>query len=137
MEYCMTILLLERKAGLSQFTDAVVQRPDVQDMIRRVRYYVDPEFDKRAARGESLQAVLVEESILKIYMKDGRVLSERTVAAKGSPENPMTFDEVADKVRGNAEFVKWPSKKAEAIIDLVKSLESASDMSQLSAALAG
>jgi 2-methylcitrate dehydratase PrpD len=137
MEYCMTILLLERKAGLSQFTDAVVQRPDVQDMIRRVRYYVDPEFDKRAARGESLQAVLVEESILKIYMKDGGILSERTVAAKGSPENPMTFDEVADKFRGNAEFAKWPSKKAEAIIDLVKSLESASDMSQLSAALAG
>jgi len=137
MEYCMAILLLERKATLNQFTDAVVQRPDVQDMIRRVRYYVDPEFDKRAARGESLQAVLVEESILKIYMRDGRVLSERTVAAKGSPENPMTFNEVADKFRGNAEFAKWPSQKAESVIELVKSLESAPDMSRLSAALAG
>jgi 2-methylcitrate dehydratase PrpD len=137
MEYCMAILLLERKATLNQFTDAVVQRPDVQDMIRRVRYYVDPEFDKRAARGESLQAVLVEESILKIYMRDGRVLSERTVAEKGSPENPMTFDEVADKFRGNAEFAQWPSQKAESVIELVKSLESAPDMNRLSAALAG
>ena len=137
MEFCMTILLLERKATLNQFTDAVVQRPDVQDMIRRVRYYVDPEFDKRAARGESLQAVLVEESILKVYMKDGRVLSERTVAAKGSPQNPMTFNEVADKFRGNAEFAQWPSQKAESVIELVKSLESAPDMSRLSAALAG
>src|SRR6202158_5621974 len=60
MEFCMAILLLERKATLAQFTDAVVQRPDVQDMIRRVRYYVDPEFDKRDARGEPLQAVLAE-----------------------------------------------------------------------------
>jgi len=137
MEFCMSILLLERKATLSQFTDAVVQRADVQDMIGRVRYYVDPEFDKRAARGEPLQAVLVEESILKIYMKDGKVLSERTVAAKGSPENPMTFDEVADKFRGNAEFAKWPSQKAASVIELVKSLESAPDMSQLTAALAG
>jgi 2-methylcitrate dehydratase PrpD len=137
MEFCVTILLLERKATLNQFTDAVVQRPDVQDMIRRVRYYVDPEFDKRAARGESLQAVLVEESILKVYMKDGRVLSERTVAAKGSPENPMTFNEVADKFRGNAEFAQWPSQKAESVIELVKSLESAPDMNRLSAALAG
>src|SRR5258707_951798 len=136
MEFCMTILLLERKATLNQFTDAVVQRPDVQDMIRRVRYYVDPEFDKRAARGESLQAVLVEESILKVYMKDGKVLTERTVAAKGSPENPMTFDEVADKFRGNAEFAKWPSQKAEAVIQLVKSLENVPDMSRLTAALA-
>ena len=136
MEFCMAILLLERKATLSSFTDAVVQRPDVQDMIRRVRYYVDPEFDKRTARGESLQAVLVEESILKVYMKDGKVLTERTVAAKGSPENPMTFDEVADKFRGNAEFAKWPSQKAEAVIQLVKSLENVPDMSRLTAALA-
>ncbi len=136
MEFCMSILLLERKAGLSQFTDAIVQRPDVQDMIRRVRYYVDPEFDKRAALGEPLQSVLVEDSILKIYMKDGRVLSESTVAAKGSPENPMTYDEVADKFRGNAEFAKWPRQKAESVIELVKSLDSAPDMSRLSAALA-
>jgi 2-methylcitrate dehydratase PrpD len=137
MEFCMSILLLERKANLNEFTDAVVQRPDVQDMIRRVKYYVDPEFDKRAARGESLQAVLVEESILKVYMKDGGVLSERTVAAKGSPENPMTFDEVADKFRGNAEFAKWPKQKADSVIELVKTLENAPDMTRLTAALAG
>jgi 2-methylcitrate dehydratase PrpD len=29
MEFCMAILLLERKGGLEQFTDAVVNRPDV------------------------------------------------------------------------------------------------------------
>jgi 2-methylcitrate dehydratase PrpD len=28
MEFCMAILLLERKGGLPQFTDAIVQRPD-------------------------------------------------------------------------------------------------------------
>jgi 2-methylcitrate dehydratase PrpD len=135
MEFSMSILLLERKAGLGQFTDAVVQRPDVQDMIRRVKYYVDPEFDKRFARGESLQAVLIEDSILKIYMKDGRVISGRTEPAKGSPENPMTYDDVSDKFRGNAEFAKWPAQKAESVIQLVKSLESAPDVSRLTAAL--
>src|SRR6185369_9793698 len=30
MEFCMAILLVERKAGLNEFTDAVVQRPDLQ-----------------------------------------------------------------------------------------------------------
>lgn len=89
------IQLLERKATLTQFSDAVLQRADVQDMMWHVRYYVDPEFDERATCGESLQALLVEEGILKAYMKDGRVLSERTVPAKGSRENPMSFDEVA------------------------------------------
>ena len=27
MEFCMAVLLIERKAGLEQFTDAVVNRP--------------------------------------------------------------------------------------------------------------
>ncbi len=137
MEFAVSILLLERKAGLTQFTDAVVQRPDVQDMVRRVKFYVDPEFNKRGGHGDSLQSLLVEGSIIKIHMKDGRVVSGRTEAAKGSPENPMTYEEVADKFRGNAEFAKWPAQKAESVIELVKSLESAPDVSRLTAALSG
>ena len=137
MEYVMAILLIERKATLSSFTDAVVQRADVQDMIGRVRYYVDPEYNKLELQGASLQAILVEQSFLKIYMKDGKIISGKTEPAKGSPENPMTYEEVADKFRGNAEFAKWPSQKAESVVGLVKSLETVPDMSKLTAALAG
>ena len=137
MEYAMAILLIERAATLTSFTDAVVQRADVQDMIRRVHYSVDPEFNKLELQGASLQAMLVEQSGLKIYMKDGRVLSGATQPAKGSPENPMTYEEVADKFRGNAEFAKWPKQKAESVIEQVKSLEAAPDVSRLTAALAG
>jgi 2-methylcitrate dehydratase PrpD len=137
MEYAMAILLLERKATLSSFTDAVVQRSDVQSMIRRVRYYVDPEFNKLELQGASLQAMLVEQSILKIYRKDGKVFSGRTQPAKGSPENPMNYQEVADKFRGNAEFAKWPRQKTESVIEMVKSLETLPDMTRLTAALAG
>jgi 2-methylcitrate dehydratase PrpD len=135
MEFAMSILLLERKAGLSEFTDAVVGRNDVQDMISRVNFYVDPEFDKQAGQGGDFQAVLVEGGIIKIHMKDGRIVSGRTRPAKGSPGNPMTYDEVADKFRGNAEFSKWPASKTESVIELVKTLESASDVSRITAAL--
>ena len=34
MEFCLAILLLERRAGLTEFTDEVVNRPDVQELIR-------------------------------------------------------------------------------------------------------
>jgi 2-methylcitrate dehydratase PrpD len=135
MEFAMSILLVEDKAGLTQFTDAVVQRPDVQDMIQRVSFYVDPEFDKQASQGGNFQAVLVEGGIIKTHMKDGTVVSGRTQPAKGSPENPMTYDEVADKFRGNAEFAKWPASKAESIIKIVRSLENVSDLSKFTAAL--
>ena len=135
MEFAVAILLLERKAGLVQFTDASVRRPEAQDAIGRVKYYVDPEFDTLGGDG-AFQAVLEESAILKIHMKDGRLLSTRTEPAKGSPKNPMTYDEVADKFRTNAEFARWPTRKAESIIALVKSLENAPTLAALTAALA-
>ncbi len=127
MEFCMSILLLDRKAGLSQFQDKVVQRPDVQAMIKRIHFYIDPE-----AENAGLDKMT---SILKITMRDGKVYSGRAEFAKGSPSNPMSYDEVADKFRGCAEFAKWPAAKAETVIASVKSLENESDMSKLVAAL--
>ena len=127
MEYCLSILLLDRKAGLGQYQDDVVQRADVQEMIKRINFYVDPE-----AESAGLDKMT---SILRIHMKDGEVYSGRAEFAKGSPSNPMSYDEVADKFRGCADFAKWPSAKAESIILAVKSLENAPDMSKLVTAL--
>ena len=127
MEFCMSILLLDRKAGLYEFQDEVVQRADVQEMIKRINFYIDPE-----AENAGLDKMT---SILKITMKDGKVYSGRAEFAKGSPSNPMSYDEVADKFRGCAEFAKWPAAKAETVIASVKSLENESDMSKLAAAL--
>ena len=123
MEFCMAILLLERKAGLSQFSDEVVQRADVQAMMRKTNFYVDPEaesagFDKMT-------------SILRITLKDGKVITGTAAFGKGSPANPMTFDEVAAKFRGCAEYADWPEGKTENIIAFVRALEDAPDMSAL------
>ena len=127
MEFCMAILLLEGKAGLPQFTDAVVQRPDVQAMIRRVNFHVDPVAE--AAGFDKMT------SIIKITMKDGRVINGRAEFAKGSPSNPMSFSEVADKFRGCAEFAKWPKEKTEAAIAVITSIDTAPDVSKLAALL--
>jgi len=127
MEYCLSILMLEHKAGLAEYQDAVVRRADVQEMIKRVNFYVDPEAERAGLDKMT--------SILKIHLKDGKVLSGRAEFAKGSPANPMSYDEVADKLRGCADFAKWPAAKAESVIAAVRSLEAASDVSALSAAL--
>jgi 2-methylcitrate dehydratase PrpD len=124
MEFCLAILLLERKAGLGEFSDRVVQRADVQEVIRRVNFYVDPQaesagFDKMT-------------SILKIHLRDGRVITGHADFAKGSPANPMSFDEAASKFRGCTEYANWPKVKTEKIIAFVRNLDSASDVSALS-----
>ena len=124
MEFCLAILLLERKAGLGQFSDKMVQRPDVQEMIRRINFYVDPEAE--SAGYDKMT------SLLKIHLKDGSVITGRADFAKGSPVNPMSFDEAATKFRGCAEFAEWPKAKTEKIIAFTRVLEAAPDMSELS-----
>jgi len=128
MEFCLAILLLERRAGLAQFTDAVVQRPDVQDMLRRVNFYVDPQAEKAGYDKMT--------SILKVHLKNGSVLSGRADFAKGSPSNPMTYDEVAEKFRGCAEFAGWKTAAGEEIIARVRGLEDLADVRPLARLLA-
>jgi 2-methylcitrate dehydratase PrpD len=127
MEYCLSILLLDRKAGLGEYQDGAVRRADVQEMIKRVNFYIDPEAEQAGLDKMT--------SILKIHLKNGKVLSGRAEFAKGSPANPMSYDEVADKFRGCAEFVKWPAAKTQSVIESVKSLENVSDVTKLAAAL--
>jgi 2-methylcitrate dehydratase PrpD len=124
MEFCLAILLLENKAGLSQFLDSVVHRPAVQEMIRRINFYVDPEAE--SAGYDKMT------SLLKIHLTDGSVITGRADFGKGSPANPMSFDEAAAKFRECAEFAEWPQAKSDAIIAFTKSLEAAPDMSALS-----
>jgi 2-methylcitrate dehydratase PrpD len=127
MEFCIAILVLARKATLGQFTDAYVRKPEVQEMIKRINFYVDPVaeqagFDKMT-------------SLVTIHLKDGRTLKDQADFAKGSPANPMTFEEVAQKFHGCASYANWPRSKADAVVEFVASLEKQPDCSKLTAAL--
>jgi len=127
MEFCMAILLLERKAGLPEFTDEVVNRPDVQAMIQKVEFGVHPEAE---AAGYDKMTTIIE-----IALKDGRTISGRADFGKGSPANPTSYEEVEDKFRECAAFSLWPSDKAKRVIQLVKGLEDLPDVRELTALL--
>ena len=127
MEFCISVLLLERRAVLGQFTDEYVRRPEVQEMIRRVNFYVDPVAEKAGFDKMT--------SLVTVHLKDGRVLKDQADFAKGSPANPMTFEEAAGKFRGCAEYAKWPKDKTDAIIESISTLERLSDASKLSSLL--
>ena len=123
MEYCMAALLVYGQAGLGEFTDAAVKKPEAQAMIKRIHFYTDPEAE--AAGYDKMT------TIIKIHLKDGRLLNGRADFGKGSPADPMSYEEVAEKFRLCADFAQWPAAKSKQIVEFVSSLESASDMRML------
>ena len=128
MEFCMAILLLEGRAGLGEFTDEVVLRPDVQKMIEKVDFVVDQ--DAEAAGYHKMT------TIIDIELAGGRKISGRADFGKGSPAMPMSYDEVAGKFRENAAFAGFPARQAEEVVAMVRELESLPSIRTLTAALA-
>lgn len=123
----MAILLLERRAGLEQFTDAVVNRPDVQAMIAKVDFSVHPEAE---AAGFDRMTTLIE-----IEMADGRVLQGRADFGKGSPANPMSDGELEEKFRQCAAWGGLDRQRMDAVLEGAWSLEGMHDMRELTALL--
>jgi 2-methylcitrate dehydratase PrpD len=115
MEFCMAILLIERRAGLAEFTDAVVNRPDVQEMIRKVDFVVD---DAAERAGYQKMTTLID-----ITLTDGRKISGRADFGKGSPADPMSYEEVADKFRECAAYALVDRKRADDVIAMVRDFE--------------
>jgi 2-methylcitrate dehydratase PrpD len=123
MEFCMAILLLERKGGLEQFTDAVVNRPDVQAMIAKVNFGVHPEAE---AAGFDKMTTIIE-----IELTDGRLIKGRADFGKGSPANPMTDEELSEKFRQCAAWGGLNTEQTKAVLDIVWNIEKLGDVNEL------
>jgi 2-methylcitrate dehydratase PrpD len=122
------VLLIEGRGGLNEFTPEVVNRPDIKAMIEKVDFGLHPEAE---AAGYDKMTTIIE-----IELSDGRHITGRADFGKGSPANPMSYEEVADKFRECAEFARFPSDRAEKTVDLVRRLDALGDIRDLTALLA-
>ena len=121
----MAILLIEGRAGLNEFTDETVLRPDVQAMIEKVDFVID---ERAEAAGYHLMTTYID-----IKLKDGRTISGKADFGKGSPANPMNYDEVAAKFLECAEFARWDMGKAKEVVGMVAEFEKLPDIRGLMA----
>jgi hypothetical protein len=98
-------------------------------MVRRVRFYVNAEAEKAGYNKMT--------TIIDIHLKNGRIVSGRADFGKGSPADPMTYDDVAEKFLDAAAFARLPHPKSVAIVNLVGKLEDLPDVRALTALCAG
>jgi 2-methylcitrate dehydratase PrpD len=127
MEFCMAAALLFGQVGLTQFNDEVVNSRPVQETIKRVHFGVSPVAE---AAGYDKMTTIID-----IHMKDGQTISGRADFGKGSPANPMSYDEVAAKFMDCAAYARWPESKSKAIVSTVRKLEDLPDIRQLTTLL--
>jgi len=126
MEFCMAILLVNGgTASLADFQDAVVMRPEVQAMIGKVDFYDSAEADRIGL--DKMHTVI------DVTLKNGRTLSGKIDYGKGSPQSPMSFDDVVEKFMGSARYAGWSTGTAKKLVDAVKNLESLEHVSTLTA----
>ena len=126
--FCMAILVLDRRGGIGEFTDEAVERADVREMMGKVVPYLHEGLE---ARG--FERIL---SLIEIRLKDGTVLSREASTSRGTPERPMTREELAAKFHDCARETITPAREREAL-DMVYGLEAVDDVGKLTALLSG
>jgi 2-methylcitrate dehydratase PrpD len=123
MEFCMAILIIERRAGLTEFTDEIVNRPDVQRMIERVDFTADDAADEGGFHEMT--------SLITVELEDQRTYRARAEYAKGSPANPMRDDELIDKFLACLAWGGLPGAPGRDIAERIMALEEEPSVSRL------
>ncbi|MDR5674900.1 MAG: MmgE/PrpD family protein, partial [Armatimonadota bacterium] len=108
LQFQMAVGVVDRRAGLAQFTDDRVRDPQVRALMERVHVYVDPEIE---ALGYNEMRMKVA-----IHLRDGRVLSGRADMARGHPRKPLSRQEVSEKFLECAALV-MPPERARRLLD--------------------
>ena len=120
-EYCMARSLMDGQMRIAQFTGEKVLDPAAQELLEKVRY-VHP----AGAEAERQPEKVV------VKLRDGRQHSHEVLHAKGSPENPLTPEELKTKYRDCAGTV-LTAEATERSLALVSRLEGVRDIAELCA----
>ena len=124
--FCLAILVLDRKGGIAQFTDETVLRPDVRQMMAKVEPYLHD--DLKAMGFQRIR------SIVEVNLRDGTVLSKEATTSRGTPDRPMTGQELAAKFHDCAQGI-LTSDAERTVLDLIYRLDNVADVAELTSLL--
>lgn len=112
--YTAIVALNKGWVGLWDFTEEAIRNPYVLKHTSKVKYAHNEIYDKYGE--DSLPAKA------KVVTVDGDAYEEEVIDHKGTPDNPLTKDEVITKFRDNIKFTKYRKIDGE-IIDKILNIE--------------
>jgi 2-methylcitrate dehydratase PrpD len=114
VRFCAATALLRGDAGEAEFSEASLADPAVAAVMARVT----PEGD---------EALTIPAAYMTVRLADGRVLEERITAARGTPDNPGTRDDLEAKFRRLAGTV-LPAPRVAELTAALRGLAEAKDV---------
>ncbi len=131
MPFALGLAMQHGEVRAKHFTDNTPLDGAALELATRVETQIDGQLDKEFPVG-------VPPSSISITLRNGHVLSKRIDFVKGNPRNPMSMDEMRQKISDcNALAAKpLPDHKLKSIIGLVDDLENLADVSVLGRCLA-
>jgi 2-methylcitrate dehydratase PrpD len=117
MEFAMAAAIIARRAGLGEYSDGFVRRPEVQELMRKVAVVTNENYDPEVSGASRWDEVTVE------LASGERIASDKVRRARGHAELPLSEAELFDKFRscldsGNARL------SPERLFDRLRRLES-------------
>ena len=111
------LALIHGRAVDGVFSDANVRDPRIKALVDKISMTPVAELEET-------------EAMLQVVLHDGRPFAIHVVTPKGDPRNPLSFDEVAEKMRDLARKA-LPARTVEKIIETVRGLEKLGNAAQL------
>jgi 2-methylcitrate dehydratase PrpD len=126
LEYCVATALLDGDASLASFADEAVQRPEVRRIMERVRITED---------GPASAAPIGGSAVVEVQLPDrAPVRSARAEVPRGDPQNPLSWEQLADKFRDCAK-IALPVGQIDRAIAIIETLDDLHDVRQFVKAL--
>jgi 2-methylcitrate dehydratase PrpD len=123
----LSVMALRGKVTAADYTEDSIADPDVLSFMDRIRPFEDDAIESRGPEARHA-------ATMRVHTASGEILVQDIWARRGSPENPVTSDEVKEKFFGNV-VDRIEVGSAERIASLTSGLDQLASMDELNALL--
>jgi len=127
--YGLSVIALDGAAFLGQFRQDRIADPEILNFIKKIEARVDPEIEQLGPQYRHMSRVSVETT-------DGRHFEHEERHRRGSPENPVSRDDLLAKFRALAACT-LNDEGIEKVITLVNRLDALDDVTPVAGLIAG
>lgn len=121
--YGLAVIAHDGVAFVDQYDEKRLADPALVDLIARIQAYEDSEI-------EAMGPALRHAATVTVKTCDGRELTHRILNRRGSPENPISADDVEYKFR-NVVRSCLPADKIDRLVELTRQLDTLSNLDDL------